>query len=216
MFNKIIDFFYDSKYPFYLKNREDVIFIHITKTAGTSIRHSLDFNKVRGSSYSKHYHSKEVQQLVGAEKWDNAFKFSFVRNPWDRLFSYYRFKRRKKIEQGIQVPEFSHDEFRKWSFELINHRYQNFEDRAKANFAPQKDWLINENNEVDLDFIGRFETLEEDFQKICQIIGVNEKLKHHNQSIPVYNYFDYYEKDLMDLVADFYKKDIEEFGYSFK
>ncbi|MEZ4888879.1 MAG: hypothetical protein R3E32_29400 [Chitinophagales bacterium] len=98
----------------------------------------------------------------------------------------------------------------------MTHHYEKLPPKNKLCFGTQKDFLTNENDELDLDFLGRFEALEDDYQKICGIIGVNNKLKHKNQSLPVYNYVDYYEKDLIDLVADFYKKDIEAFNYSFR
>ena len=65
-----------------------------------------------------------------------------------------------------------------------------------------------------VDFIGRFESLIDDFQKLCHLLGITCKLPHagktkHN------NYKEYYDKESREIVGEFYKKDIEIFGYKF-
>ncbi|MEZ4888880.1 MAG: hypothetical protein R3E32_29405 [Chitinophagales bacterium] len=75
MFNRFTQFFHPPKYPFFLKNRTDVIFIHVTKTGGTSIRQSLPFNQVKGTSYLKHNCSKDIIQFIDKKNGTKPLNF---------------------------------------------------------------------------------------------------------------------------------------------
>jgi len=195
-------------YPFYIKKREDVIFIHIVKTAGTSLRHSMRFNKINQSSKTKkHYFAKEVIETIGQEYWDAAFKFTFVRNPWDRLYSYYRFEQRKnKIaseEQG--------NTFELWLKSTLKNQYSSPYEKIR----PQVEWLKDFNETIDIDFIGRFENLEEDVNSLGKLLNMKIKLPHINQNLPVVHYSTAYTDELEELIRVHYKEDIEMFDYSF-
>ena len=60
------------------------IFVHIQKTAGTSITSVL--NEIPGTEPLYYSHS---QINVLKEEYEDYFKFCFVRNPWDRLYSWW-------------------------------------------------------------------------------------------------------------------------------
>ncbi len=196
-------------YPFYLKKRNDIIHIHITKTAGTSLVHSMDFNRSNKSyGTKKHYFSKEVIDIVGQEHWDNSFKFTFVRNPWDRLYSLYRFRLRKnKI-----ISEEQGNSFNLWLKSIIN--LQDSDPYKKS--KPQTEWLKNFDNKIDFDFIGRFEELEHDVEKLGKLISMKINLPHINQTLPIIHYSNAYDNELEDLVHKHYKGDIDLFNYSFE
>lgn len=200
-----------SAYPFLLKEREDVIFVHITKTAGTSVRKTLDFNRVGGSQFRKHYTAMEIMDLVGKERWASAFTFAFVRNPWDRLFSHYRFKLRKKKVDG----PFGKEGFVKWGMSALDPVRLKRRSEDLRNTSAQLDWLVDEEGQLAVRFIGRFENLQEDFAKVCEHIGVTASLGHANQSLPVLHYRDFYVPELMERVEEVYGKDIEAFGYEY-
>ena len=76
-----------AKGDFSLKpfDQHKCIFIHITKTAGTSVAKSL-FNYL-----PYHYTAIDYRVIYGRKTFDEYFKFAFVRNPWDRLYSAYRY-----------------------------------------------------------------------------------------------------------------------------
>ena len=65
---------------------QDLIFIHIPRTGGTSIEKS--FGLTLGNE-EKHLSAAELREKAGPEKWAQSFVFSFVRNPWDRIISLY-------------------------------------------------------------------------------------------------------------------------------
>jgi len=195
-------------YPFYIKRRDDIIHIHITKTAGTSLVFSMGFNKSSQSSKTKkHYFAKEVIDIVGQEHWDNTFKFTFVRNPWDRLYSLYRFKQRKnKITTEAQGNTFG-----LWLKSTLNNQENSLYEKSK----PQVEWLKNYDNKVDLDFIGKFENLAPDVHKLEQLLDLKIALPHMNQNLPIVHYSTAYDDELEELVRIHYKEDIEMFDYSF-
>lgn len=195
-------------YPFYIKRRDDIIHIHITKTAGTSLVSSMAFNRSRESSKTKkHYFAKEIIDIVGQEHWDNTFKFTFVRNPWDRLYSLYRFQQRKnKIATEAQGNTFG-----LWLKSTLNNQYDDPYEKSK----PQAEWLKNFDNKIDMDFIGRFENLASDVNKLGQILEMKIGLPHINQSLPIIHYSTAYDDELEELVRIHYKEDIEMFDYSF-
>jgi hypothetical protein len=195
-------------YPFYIKKREDIIHIHITKTAGTSLVSSMVFNRSRESSKTKkHYFAKEIIKIVGQEHWDNTFKFTFVRNPWDRLYSLYRFQQKKnKIASVAQGNTFG-----LWLKSSLNNQY----DDPYEKLRPQVEWLKNFDNKIDIDFIGRFENLASDVAKLAQLLNRKIDLPHINQSLPIVHYSVAYDDELEELVRKHYKEDIEMFDYSF-
>ena len=67
-----------------------LIFVHITRTGGTSIEVALagqDWWQI--SPQTKHLSARQIRIQVGEEKWSDYFKFSIVRNPWDRVVSMF-------------------------------------------------------------------------------------------------------------------------------
>ena len=81
---------------------------------------------------------------------------------------------------------------------------------------PQYDYLFDEEGNVMVDFVGKFEHIQRDFRKVQRKIGCNKNLIHaegtKSQRI---HYKEYYDSESKELVTSLYKKDIEIFGYSF-
>ena len=209
MKSKIFDFLMPSpKWTFHIKGRSDIIFVHIPKTAGTSIRFAFDFNKPnKKKGIRKHYTCKEVISLIGREKWDQSFKFTFIRDPWERLYSFYLFQLRKET-----VREKS---FKLFVLEDIVPLLEKTNLTERPNIFPQTFWLADENEELNFDFIGRFENLDSDFDKLSKKISINTTLDHKNKSGNSKTYKGFYDKEMIELVNNYYRQDIEAFGYSF-
>lgn len=177
------------------------IFIHIPKTGGSSINFTLGIPR-------EHVTAFELRGRIGAERWEKKFKFAFVRNPWDRAVSSFHFAR-------IRNSRFVALTFSDWLQLAYVERHPLYFDLPHS-FSPQFDWINDRKEDVIVDFVGRFENLQQDFATVCERIGhpVVEKLRHSNKTKHE-DYRHYYRDKDVDLVAKWYKKDIEFFGYTF-
>lgn len=180
------------------------IFVHITKTAGTSIGNAI------GLPVKHHLTAKEVIAKIGRTKWNEAYKFTFVRNPWDRVVSLYEYRRRKdktKIASD-NIP------FTEWINLTLGQRSDLYYYNNVKSFQPQVDWLKDDEGSITIDFIGKFESIRADFDQIRQTIGTQAELPHLNATKRS-DYKDYYTDETRKIVANWYHEDIAAFGYKF-
>ncbi len=205
-----IPFFNRSKkYPYKIGTSQKIFRVHITKTAGTSLMRALKFNRPnRKIGIRKHYFVRQIIDIEGQDAWDKAFTFTFVRNPWDRMYSLYKFKVRKG-ELGDVESAISFDTW-------LRREVVNMDGDIYNRSRPQVEWLLDHKGNIDVDFIGRFENLENDTQKLSKIINRNIALEKFNVSPKKGHYSKAYTKELADLVAQYYVEDINAFGYSFE
>jgi len=203
------------------------IFIHIPKTGGQSICRALGAQSVlvRGTirrrklvqgnrffTIGHHWPARKIKKCLDSldvpMQWDSCFRFSFVRNPWDRVVSLYFFK---KMREGEKYP-FKNDQDKK---RIANMTFEEWIIRVLQNrhIKNQYDY-ITVNNKVVTDFIGRFEAIQSDFKNLCDKLEYRAILPHVCKSKHDH-YSKYYSKHTKELVADFFRKDINYFGYSF-
>jgi hypothetical protein len=219
------------------------VFVHIPKAAGQSIeqffmdRLGLDWNTDRealclqnndrpdlGTEKLAHLSAAEYVACghMTQQDFDDYFKFSFVRNPWSRILSEYRYRN-----------YFHHHSFR--DFVLNKLPKPGFDDKYR-HVMPQYDMLHDQQGNLMVDFVGRFETLQTDFEQVCVRLGIEDAhLPHRNRSDKksrdlkrrIKNILfmngenrhqelrDYYDDVTREAVADYYRSDIETFGYRF-
>jgi len=186
--------------PVYHKHKS--IFIHIPKSAGSTIHKILD----NSESYSNH------QQLKLNSITRDYFKFTFARNPFDRFVStYFYFKGYGR--DGVGDVKMGN---------VVN-RYNSFKNFVlNFNKIPSTEWCYPHWNEQihwihkDLDFIGKFENLQADFNIVCDKIRIpKEQLPHVNKSNHKH-YSEYYDNKTREIIAQRYARDIEYFGYEFE
>jgi len=194
------------------------IFIHIPKTGGTSIERALD-SDVKLEHSDSHSGNFEGNTLIDGKHWrtqdyqtnfpnlfDSYFKFMFIRNPWDRLASRYEW-------QKLTMPK-SH------------FNYQKITERTFKEFVQQRSLAISQKwcyldlmedasgNRV-IDFVGRFENLQNDFDAVCDTIGVPRQQLLNSNHIQRKHYTEYYDEETREIVAKHHARDIEYFGYEF-
>jgi len=99
----------------YRKN-QNFIFIHINKTGGTSIGKALGLRK------KLHFTALEHKDRSGIRRWNKRFKFSFVRNPWEKVVSQY-FHRIKTKQTGLGSNPIGFKEWVKLTYDQQNPKY---------------------------------------------------------------------------------------------
>ena len=218
------------------------VFIHIPKVAGQSVEHFflqlhglswaersallLRYNPdpVRGPERLAHLTASEYVSggFLTADKFEDYFKFSFVRNPWARLVSEYRYR---PIHRRSSFKDF-----------VTRHlpKKDAYSD-AYRHILPQYSFLHDSDGKCIVDFVGRFESLQTDFDRVCAELGVSDsRLPHVNSSenrsgrlrmrfgrllsrpTAREHYTTFYDDELISIVGEMYRVDVEAFGFEFE
>jgi len=180
----------------------DYIFIHINKTGGSSIEKALRLT-------FEHRTAQEKRDELGENAWHRKFTFTVVRNPWDRVASHY-FYRVKTNQTGLGD---GHMGFNAWVRRAYGENAPDVYDRPKM-FMPQVDWIVDEEGNVIVDFIARFENLQSDFEAICRRLRLHASLPHLKSSGKG-DYRGHYDNESIEVVRHWFQRDIALFGYQF-
>jgi len=184
------------------------IFVHIPRCAGVSLSKTL-FGNLGGG----HYTIDDYSMIFNPNEFKTYFKFSIVRNPWDRLVSAYLYLKgggigdpdRIWFENNIaQYPDF-HTFVKEWLNENNIWKWYHFK--------PQYSFICIDNT-IAVDFLGRYESLQQDFNNIARTLNIKTVLIRENKT-ERNNYRDYYDDETKELVASVYDKDIKLFEYFF-
>jgi hypothetical protein len=188
------------------------IFVHIPKCAGTSVVDALF-----GRSVGNHRGIASLRLAFTAEEYRDFLKFTFVRNPWDRAVStYYYLRAGGQGEQDVDwARRLGVDRmgFREFVMEGLSEEGLN----RSYHFRPQAQFVtLGPDRPVEMDFVGRFETLEEDFAAVAARLGVEARLPARNRggARPA-AYRDAYDAETRDRVGALYARDAALFGYEF-
>ena len=218
-------------------HRYQAIYFQIPKVACSSIKHAfaklLQFsdNEIEfihlvdfPSVDKEHCNSAEYQRYL---------RFAFVRNPWDRLWSCYCSKiATRKRNTGYRFKNGIHRSFSKYKsiragmpFAEFVHAVRDIPDeQSDLHFRSQHSFVTDHKGELLVDFIGHFEQLQNDFNRLCGKAGMpKQSLAHKNRRYPKHcgdsfnrHYSHYYDDETVTIVADRFKTDIELFGYRFE
>lgn len=189
------------------------IFIHVPKAAGSSVSHAL-FGKAVGHRPIRR-HVAYSPDLI-----KEFYKFTFVRNPWDRLHSGYHYFYRCVGMNAHRDHRWANqflsqlNTFEKFIHELENPKFVNII-KKYDHFRDQRDWLYDPKSGKNLiDFVGRFENLDNDFKTICNYLGIERRLPHERKGNGG-DFRKYYTKKMISIAASVYENDIREFSYKF-
>ena len=204
-----------------ISKRHKYVFVHIPKTAGSSIA-SEKYGGVLYESLGKndlyrggHKTVSELKEIVG-EQWNGYFKFCFVRNPWDRFVSLYFYFKGDVIGANYDNKintKLGRKAYNCKTFKQFCKKYTTFE--SNRHFWPQSNWIY-ENGKLCIDFVGRLETINQDFKAICKKLDLPEVQLPHYLKTSHGDYRGYYDESSKRLVGEYYRKDIELFGYRFE
>ena len=216
-----------------ISHKHKFIFIHVPKCAGSSIASSLanyygcdtteklktadlnDFllfkndkqygNAIYSDKYlNQHTKYKDIKNIFRKSKLNikDYFTFSFFRNPWQNRVSQYEYAKK-------QSKSFNSDD---WSDHIANMSFCEFTKKPIENLL---DWVVDENNDVAVDFLGSGRNLQKEFNKVCKGIGIPCKQLPHINATKHKHYTKYYDDETKQIVAKKYAKEIEYFGYKF-
>ena len=196
------------------------LYIHLPKTAGNSVQNILkrysdddivtlheyqdgiERFEVRNKNYriTKHSTITEYKSVLDAEVYASLFKFSTIRNPWDRLISFYFSTHRGGLE-------WNRDNFKQLISEVPTARHYLCLDPGQTNAGSLAS---------DLDSLLQFERLEEEFKRVASKLGVRYgSLKKRNSSSHDH-YSTYYDDELIAMVESRFAEEIEFGNYKFE
>ena len=195
------------------------IHVHVPKTAGLSIKASLGdgvFNKAvfpvnepSAGINGQHLTAAEMQAHDPAGIWSSYFTFAFVRNPWDRMVSEY-FWRQRMSPRRVCFPDMEA------LLDAVEHGWE-YEDTDLRHTLPQKNFVTDAEGRLLVDFLGRYETLLEDFSKVLEKLGLPpQPLPLVNNQYGRQHYSRYFTTTTRDQVARLFEADIAFFGYKFE
>ena len=155
------------------------IFIHNNKTGGTSISKFLINDP---EPLDKHNSILQYKKKY-RDCFNSYFKFTFVRNPWDKLLSQYFFRVGDR-DSPFFMPKKENTSFKEFLQKPVG-----------MGHIQQFSRISNKWGRILVDFIGRFESLQQDFYTVCDKIGIDrQKLPHKNKSKHKH-YTEYYDEE---------------------
>lgn len=161
-----------------------------------------DQRELYQASNWQHVKALDVIKLIGQEEWDRCFKFTIVRNPYDRLVSFYTYSKSARqdpssVQYGLEDP----GSFEEW-LEVTKP-------------LDQLHYIADETGRVLVDYVGKFENLRADVFKISL------KMKTWPIRLPKLNaskrrdYHEYYTPEIRRRVEELYGDEIETLKYQF-
>jgi len=206
----------------------NILFIHIPKTAGSSIERTLYGNEPEENRYKaetfygseppdwdnyqgyslQHYTYCDLHSLLGEAKISSfALIFAVVRNPYYRLVSAFYYYYNYIINEAI---DYTCIEELQALFSLFCQQFFDGTIYNDGHHRPQYQYLVNANNQIEPRVkVIYFEDLNESFQKLLGLTLINHELK----SDRLFSYATHYNEATKRLVADYYARDFIEFGY---
>ena len=193
------------------------LFIHIPKTGGNAVQKVLmpytDDQIYRKSYRGKMLNDFEVKNALGLcrkHEWvgtyinnphviegslKDYFKFTVVRNPWERMVSWYC-----------------------WRYPTISKNLDSthFKEKCLDREHPSMLEYISYDKKIRVDHIIRYENLEEEFGEICERLDIPFVGLERTNTSSHPHYSKFYPDDLSDFLREKYKEDIKEFGYEFE
>jgi hypothetical protein len=207
----------------FISDSHEFIFLHMRKVAGTSMRDilgSLCIPRKKGRlahlksramlewdyqkyAFPTHAEISVAQRRMPREVFERYFKFTFVRNPWDRLVSEYEFLLRKK-EHG------RHGRVKK-----LGGFKQFIKMQIPRRTAYQINMICDRKGVMVMDFVGKFENLHEDWKTVCHRIGIPHQELPRKNITTHKRYQDYYDNETQQMVRKHWAREIDLFSYSF-
>lgn len=190
-----------------ISHKHKFIYLSTPKACSSSIRVALNkysdiISKNHSPPYPHHGKVESIKNVFKKNKWDwsSYYKFTSVRNPWDRMVSLWTYgKKTKAIPARFET-------FQSWL--ASDHNWLNLH-------WGYDDYYREKNGDIALNYIIKSESLQLDFKKVCKEINIPYKKIPLINSTKHKHYIEYYNDKARKIVAEKFAKDIEYFGYEF-
>ena len=215
------------------------LFLRVPKNASTSILNGFKENNYilksnslkdlcnvykkaknkKGVLYSKT--SKKSRLILQHSKvidLEDVFSFGFVRNPYSRVVSSFNLHSNKRLVKSWRGGKKIKD-FKQYLKILEKQNLNPCSDFESVEFllaCEQYPFLIDDNNSIKVNFIGKVENIQNDINFVTKTLGLEKVNIPHLNKTSEKNYVEYYDDECKDIVTKIYKKDIEYFNYEFK
>jgi Sulfotransferase family len=208
------------------------LFVHIPKNGGMSIRDAPELQGRIVLANRRHLISKNyVRKLRNAQASPNrpvgyeharlrdishwvrrgSVPFAIVRNPWSRVVSRFKFAKQTRPDSSRDFSKTAFEAFLEERFVYGDKEF--YWHRAVKGWYPQVDYLQDGSGETPVNIL-RLENLEEEATQYFKLKGSMDK-KNVSRG-PTAHYKDYYDDRTIQIVADWYKRDVEKFGFDFE
>ena len=210
-----------------ISHRHKFVYIAITKTGSISIRQMLDkYSDVfGGSKYPGHMTARQLVpefEKNGWDAWDDYYRFTVVRHPSARLFSYYKYMLRRAGEL-LDVGESSNSI--KFHKQCVNFRERNlsFNDAVLQGMLcgsfirPQVEYIFDRNKKSLLTRTVKLENLREELAEVWDEIGLPledlDKIPHRNGTPSEHTWQDLLSEEAIQKIERRYAEDFEFLNY---
>jgi len=217
-----------------ISHKYKVIYIHLPKCGGTSIEKALTDTgwHTKDLHLCQHMTAQETIALYGDKIYETYFKFTIVRNTWDLLVSHYLWgcwgpfgRLEKWFRKGGQWGHPYHlkklnigqlPTFEEYLSDIHNYNKALDFSCSQTDLTFQRDAICIDGR-LAVDFVGRFENLQNDFNFVCTKIDFPQtELKYANKSTRKKHYSVFYDKESKNFVARKYKRDIDCFNFFYE
>ena len=217
-----------------ISHKHKFIFMHTPKCAGSSIEVSLasvgDEGDLIGpvtseglpddykhpNTFEEHQEetggiyngmrAEEIKNYIGDDIWNEYFKFSVVRNPWDRAISFWHWRDREKTNDWLQYlnEDVKHPKSFLWTFTHM----------PVLSITKQ----LQINKKFDIDYLIPYENLSVGYKEVCDRLNIKPidlpraKSGYRDPKIPYHRFYTTTTKNIIDEI---YKDDIDNFEYKF-
>jgi hypothetical protein len=216
---------------------KDDIITPVTEYSEKSDEDQYTHNPRNYGDFRNHSTPKEIRAKIDNKIWNDYFKFTIVRNPWDMVVSRYKWQQfkasKKKNSKKFNLRKIKKNLFnpgaykkalkiifspaKKNEVKKIN-KFEKFLEELPEKFINTQYYFDSDDKPL-ADFYIRFEKLEEDYKKVCGFLGIpynkipRLKSKHRKKKE---HYSKFFNDETVKMVGGRFKKEIDFFNYRFE
>lgn len=194
--------------------RHRAIFVHIPKTAGTSILAALSADAV----FDTHAPA-QIYRDCYPDLFARSHVFAFVRNPWDRFASSFHFMKSGTdwpMQQAWAKRNIGDLDFAAFTRKVGHNPLFRASVMAERFFWPQSFWLGGVGKARLVKTLYRFEDIERATGDLCAHLGIEPPARTpHLRKVGKSDFRAFYDEETAAIVARLYRTDIAALGYAF-